>query len=221
MCGRFISPSESDLERYWHLVPGDAYRQSFNVAPSQDVWVIRKRRSAELELAPMRWGFRPNWAKREWINARAETVFETKAFASAALRYRCLVPAIGWYEWSGVKPVRQPHVLHLDGFEPFAFAGIHTAREIATGWERSFAILTRPATAALTAIHDRMPVVLAPDQFEPWLDAATPRAMLEAQITPPFAPIRTYPVSTHVNRPANDDPECMRPLAQSAAMDTS
>jgi putative SOS response-associated peptidase YedK len=213
MCGRFISPSEADIERYWQLVPGSEYKQSFNIAPSQDVWIIRHDRSGAPEIAPFRWGFRPAWAKREWINARSETVFETRAFASAAKRHRCLVPAIGWYEWSGEKPSRQPHVLHLNGFEPFAFAGIYTAREVESKWQQSFAILTRPATAALSMIHDRMPVVLAPEQYAAWLDAATPRATLEAQITPPFAPIQTYPVSTLVNRPANDSPECIRRLS--------
>jgi putative SOS response-associated peptidase YedK len=212
MCGRFISPSESDIERYWHLVPGEAYRQSFNVAPSQDVWVIRHDSQGIRTVAPLRWGFRPVWAKREWINARAETVFDTRAFAAAAKSNRCIVPAIGWYEWSGEKPARQPHVLHLDGFKPFAFAGIYTARESDSGWERSFAILTRRATDAIATIHDRMPVVLTAEQQARWLDAAASRAALEALLAPaPDAAIQSYPVSTLVNRPANDTPECMQP----------
>ena len=210
MCGRFISPPAADIERHWHLDPGEAYRQSFNVAPSQDVWIIRDAKNGEREIAAFRWGFRPQWAKREWINARSETAFDSKAFAPAALKHRCLVPAIGWYEWSGEKPARQPHALHLEGFAPFAFAGIYTARETESGWQPSFAILTRPATPALSAIHTRMPVVLGPAQYAPWLDRAASRATAEAQITQPFAPIQSYPVSTLVNRPANDSPECLR-----------
>lgn len=217
MCGRFITPSESDIERYWHLVPSEAYRQSFNVAPSQDVWVIRRDHQGSLAVAPLRWGFRPSWAKREWINARAETVFDTKAFAAAAKRHRCIVPTIGWYEWSGEKPTRQPHVLHLDGFKPFAFAGIYTARETESGWVRSFAIVTRQAIEAIAAIHDRMPVVLAPQQQAAWLDAAAPRQTLEALLAPaPEVPIESYPVSTLVNRPANDTPECIRRADESS-----
>jgi putative SOS response-associated peptidase YedK len=213
MCGRFISPSESDIERHWHLVPGDAYRQSFNVAPSQDVWVIRRDSHGSLAIAPFRWGFHPAWAKREWINARAETVFDTKAFAAAAKKNRCIVPAIGWYEWAGEKPARQPYVLHTDGFRPFAFAAIHTARETEQGWERSFAILTRQAVESIAAIHDRMPVVLTAEQQERWLDAAASRDALASLLAPPpLTVIATYPVSTLVNRPANDSAECIRRL---------
>ena len=129
MCGRYITPEQGDIERHWDLVPATSYRQNFNTAPTQDAPVVFINDDGVRELRMFRWGFQPHWAKRAWINARSETLFESRAFAPAAKRRRCLVPAIGWYEWQGSKAPKQPYVFHVDGFRPFAFAGIWTARE--------------------------------------------------------------------------------------------
>jgi putative SOS response-associated peptidase YedK len=218
MCGRFITPQQSDIERHWHLVPGDAYRQSFNLAPSQRAWVIRLDAEQNRSIEPFVWGFQPHWASRAWINARAETVFGSRAFAPAAKRYRCLVPTIGWYEWVGDKP-KQPYVFHLAGLKPFAFAGIFTARPVDGADELNFAILTRNASPDIAALHHRMPAIVPPDAYADWLDPSTPAARLEAILGVSTEQVQTYTVSTYVNRPANNDAECMRMVEAPSASD--
>jgi putative SOS response-associated peptidase YedK len=108
MCGRYLIPDEADVEREWNARPGAIqYFQTFNFAPTQNGPVLIEREGARaVEL--MTWGFQPFWAKRAWINARAETVLENRAFAPAAKRQRCLVIASGWYEWTGTKAPKQP-----------------------------------------------------------------------------------------------------------------
>jgi putative SOS response-associated peptidase YedK len=208
MCGRYITPEESDLERHWQLTPKIGYRQRFNLAPSLLAPIVRHDSEGKPELVSFRWGFQPPWAKRSWINARSETVFQASAFKIAAQKRRCLVPAIGWYEWQGSKPPKQPYCHHLDGFRPFAFAGIWTAREINGGWSHNFAILTRPATKYLERIHDRMPVILDPKHYDAWLSPGTVEPA--TLIVEPTAPVSAYRVSTLVSRPENDGPECLR-----------
>lgn len=214
MCGRFITPDEAALERHFGLTAPPDFTQSFNLAPSRPAPVIRLDPEGARDLALLTWGFQPVWARRAWINARSETVFETKAFAAAARKRRCLVPAIGWYEWQGAEAPRQPYVFHLGGFRPFAFAGIWTARETDAGWVRSFAILTTAAEGALRAIHDRKPLVLAEDAYTAWLSPDTSAADAKALLASDFRGIVTYRVSPYVNKPANDDPGCIAPLEE-------
>jgi putative SOS response-associated peptidase YedK len=212
MCGRFITPDQAAIERHWGLVAPAIFTQSFNMAPSQLAPVIRVNENDGQELALLTWGFQPSWAKRAWINARSETIFESKAFASAARKRRCIVPAVGWYEWQGKTPPRQPYVFHRDGFLPFGFAGIWTAREVDEQWQRSFAIVTAAASGELAEIHHRRPVVLSTEAQLEWLsadlDAAT--AMNLFQQEPHL--IKTYRVSGYVNKPVNNDPNCIAPL---------
>lgn len=211
MCGRYITPAEGDLERHWDLTPNEAYRQNFNTAPSQLAPVVRLGANGEPELYSFHWGFQPSWAKRAWINARSETAFDSKAFAAAAKKRRCLVPAIGWYEWQGSKPPKQPWCFHLDGFLPFAFAGIWTARDTDNGPDMNFAILTQAASDELAPIHNRMPVIVEPDNYMAWLSPDTDNP---AQLIRPAASVvQTHKVSTLVNKPQNNGPECIAPLA--------
>jgi putative SOS response-associated peptidase YedK len=214
MCGRFLTPDEADFERHWQLAPPAAYRQSFNVAPSQLAAIVRMRsdgsRAAELYV----WGFKPAWSARHWINARAETVFTSAAFSRSARGQRCLVPAAGWYEWQGERAPKQPFVHFRDGFEPIAFAGIFTSEKSRDEPIRSFAILTRPASAAIAHVHDRMPVVLAPAHYSLWLDPSTDRAELEQVLRAPPPEVLTRRISTRVNKPEHDDPSCIEPLAE-------
>lgn len=216
MCGRFITPDQAAIEREWGLVAPADFTQSYNLAPSQLAPVIRLDQNGEPDLSLLTWGFQPSWAKRGWINARSETLFESKAFASAARKRRCIVPSIGWYEWQGRKAPRQPYVFHRDGFLPFAFAGIWTAREVDGVWERSFAIATMAASGEHAKIHPRKPVVLGADAQQAWIDPATDddRAM-ELIATEAYA-IDAYKVSTFVNKPENDDARCIEPLPESA-----
>jgi putative SOS response-associated peptidase YedK len=209
MCGRYLTPEEADLERAWELDPPEGYRQSFNLAPSQLAPVVRSGESG-MSLVQLVWGFQPHWAKRGWINARSETVFSSRAFATAARRSRCLVPALGWYEWQGSKPPRQPWIFHLDGFRPFAFAGIWSPAGEKT--PESFAILTTEAAPALAEIHGRMPVVVDPSDYQRWLAPDCDQDEAGTIIGNNQVDMAVYKVSSYVNKPANNDAACIRPL---------
>lgn len=212
MCGRFLTPDEAAFERHWGIKPPLGYARSYNVAPSHLVPVIRRDPEGVLRADLFTWNFRPKWAKRGWINARAETAWTNRAFASAAGKRRCLIPAIGWYEWKGAKAPKQPHVLYLDGFRPFSFAGIWTGRELEGGWEHSFAILTRDAPAPIAGIHDRMPAVLHSSQYEAWLSADTAAEQARDIALAQTGEIEAYPVSTYVNKPGNEGERCIGPV---------
>ena len=209
MCGRYLTPEEADLERAWELDPPEGYRRSYNLAPSQLAPVVRADENG-MRLDQLVWGFQPHWVKRAWINARSETVFSSRAFAPAARRTRCLVPAIGWYEWQGARPPRQPWIFHRDGFKPFAFAGIWTPAGAET--PESFAILTTEAAPELAEIHKRMPVVLDTGHHARWLASDCSEDEASEIIGNNQADMAVYKVSSYVNKPANNDAECIRPL---------
>jgi len=209
MCGRYLTPEESDLERAWGLSPPDGYIRSWNFAPSQLAPVLRPGAAGELSLDMLVWGFRPHWAKRAWINARSETVFSSRAFAESARHKRCLVPALGWYEWQGEKPPRQPWLFHFAGFRPFAFAGIWT--DGGADVEPNFAILTTEAAPELAAIHGRMPVVLSDTDCGRWLADDCPKDEASAIIGNNRTDASAYKVSSHVNKPEHNDAGCISP----------
>jgi len=210
MCGRYLTPAEADFERGWKLHAPTAYRQSFNLAPSQSAPVLLPAEGGGLRLDLLVWGFQPPWAERAWINARSETVFSSRAFAPAARQHRCLVPALGWYEWQGASPPRQPWVFHLDGFRPFAFAGIFCpARADKPG---NFAILTTAAAPGLVHIHGRMPVALDEGEQQGWIDQALTETAALAILERNRRDFSAYKVSAYVNKPANNDAECIAPL---------
>lgn len=213
MCGRYLTPDERAFERHWRVAPPSGYRRSFNVAPSQLAPIVRVRRDGTRAAELFVWGFRPQWAERSWINARAETVFTSGAFSRAARSSRCLVPAAGWYEWQGDRVPKQPYVHFRDGFEAIAFAGIWTSRKEAGEWRRTFAILTRPASAAVAHVHDRMPAVVDPAHYEIWLAHDAARDELEQVLRAPDPAIATRRISPYVNKPEHDDPGCIEPMA--------
>ena len=204
-------------------------RSRYNVAPSQSVAAVRFERG-ERRLSMLRWGLIPGWAQdpsigNRLINARAETVGTKPAFRAAwSTRRRCLVPADGFYEWTGRGSVRQPWLIAMKDGAPFAFAGLWerwTVREGAVlrgslaecapgDVVETFALLTTTANAAVAPVHHRMPVIVPPERFDPWLSG-------ETVALDPYPPesMTVHPVSTLVNKPANDDPRCIEPVVLS------
>lgn len=174
--------------RYSQTLPADAMRSLFDyrnqvelqpreaIAPSEPVPVVRQTGGQARELVLMRWGLVPSWVKDPndfsmLINARSETALEKPSFRAAMRHRRCLIPADGFYEWTGPKGERRPfHVARADG-GPIAFAGLWEHWQGAGGEEmESVTILTTNANADLTALHHRMPVLLDPDDFDAWVD---------------------------------------------------
>jgi len=177
MCGRYLTPDEAALEREWNTRPSDFnYVQSFNLAPTQKAPVVidtdddpQKSNGRQRAVVMMTWGLKPYWSNRAWINARSETVFVNRAFARVARRQRCLVIASGWYEWTGDKAPRQPHLFRRKDGRTFAFAGISTNRKVDDEWISTYAILTTDPNELSAPIHDRMPLIVHPFAYDAWL----------------------------------------------------
>lgn len=219
MCGRFeLNVTAPALQaQFGALVPDTAWARlapisRYNIAPSQPCLALRYgKREGRNVAETLVWGYQPTWATRSWINARDDRLFDTPAFRDAARRRRCLVPATGWYEWQSTPGVRQKRPFYIGYDDPFAFAGVWTARQRSEQeWELNFAVITATARGALTQVHDRMPLVLDPRHYAAWLDPTTPEP--EELLKPVEAePDRLYPVSTFVNDPKHDGPECTAP----------
>jgi putative SOS response-associated peptidase YedK len=173
----------------------------------------------------MRWGLLPSWAKDmsieyKTINPRAETVATTPSFREPFKSQRCLVPTDGFYEWRRNGKVKQPYCFEVNDGELFAFAGL---------WDRwtnpqgevieSCTILTTTPNSVLYDVHDRMPVILSPDNYDPWLDPAFRDTASVSKMLKPFDPamMKRYPVSTRVNHMQNDDADCAKPLEREAS----
>jgi len=221
MCGRYTLTHHQDVveafEVQLDLTAGSEWwKPRFNVAPTQPAPVIVLRDGARA-LEMMRWGLVPHWGAQPgakpplMINARVESVTGKQVYRDSLARRRCLVAADGFLEWArgtgkGARP--RPYWFHPSDGHLIAFAGLWTR----AGDLQSFTILTGAPNPLVSPIHDRMPIVLAPDAYEAWLDpsvgADAARALL---VTPPAEGWRIEPVSTRVNAAANDDPACLAP----------
>jgi putative SOS response-associated peptidase YedK len=214
VCGRItLRITADELQNAFGFVAPAGYRPRYNVAPSQDVLAL-----AEGGLRTFRWGLVPSWAEKpsigsRMINARSETVAEKPAFRAAFSRRRCLVLADGFYEWKRDGVSKRPHLIRLRSGAAFTLAGL---------WERwsregseieSCTILTISPNELVGSVHDRMPVIIGDGDRNRWLDGATSRDEARQMLIPfPASEMELYEVSTIVNSPANDVPECALPL---------
>ena len=169
------------------------------------------------EWTILRWGLIPSWADdpgigNRLINARAETAAEKPSFRNALRHRRCLIPADGFYEWvKAGKGPKQPYLIRLKDGQPFAFAGLWESWTSPDGEViESCTILTTEANEVLRPIHDRMPVIIAPEDYGLWLDPATPpKAVQEMLRSFPAEKMESQPVSTVVNDPKHETPRCV------------
>jgi putative SOS response-associated peptidase YedK len=230
MCGRFVSASPPDeLARYFGAELDDDLEPNFNVAPTNEVYAVRAR-DDHRHLTALRWGLVPFWAKdlkigSRMINARAETVAEKPAFRKAYQRHRCLIPADGFYEWAKLegRKNKQPYFIHRTDGEPVVFAGLwerwrprledgKTIDESAEPIE-TCTILTTTPNAEMSAIHDRMPVLLPPSVWDDWLSEDAELDHVGSLLRPaPDGLLTLVPVSTAVNNVRNKGEELIRPL---------
>ncbi|MGZ5036341.1 MAG: SOS response-associated peptidase [Usitatibacter sp.] len=214
MCSRYFLDAEGNVIAYTFRVPlQEPVRRRFNIAPTQLAPVVRAGTLGERELAMLRWGLVPPWAKAisvgtKMINARAEGVEAKPAFRAAVRQRRCLVPATGFFEWKGAPGRKQPFAITVASRPLFAFAGL---------WERwappdgpaieTFTIVTTEANPQVAQIHDRMPAILPPEAEEPWLAGEPADACL--LLKPYEGEVRLRPVGPVVGSPRNDVPECL------------
>ena len=195
-------------------------RARFNIAPTQPVAAVRAAPTGGRELVFLRWGLVPSWATdlkigASLINARGETISSKPSFRSAFRRRRCLIPADSFYEWQKGPSTgrKQPYSISVAGGGPFALAGLweHWAKGDAEPVE-SCTIVTTGANALLRPLHDRMPVIVRPEDFAAWLDPEANVPDLESLVKAyPAEQMEMHAVSTHVNSVRNDDPHCLDP----------
>lgn len=187
----------------------------YNGSPGQEHWVIRQHTdSGERSLDRLWWGLIPYWCKdagggRKPINAKSETIATLPTFRDAYKRRRCLLPIDSFFEWKPIagSKAKQPYAIGMRSGEPFALAAIweNWQRPGTEEWMRTFCVVTTKANDLMSDIHDRMPVIVPPESYDHWLSTLDPdpRGVLEPF---PSTPMTKWPVSTRVNKPANDDP---------------
>jgi putative SOS response-associated peptidase YedK len=223
MCGRYrLSRRKQIIEEHFDSVSGDEdWSPRYNVAPTQPVPIIRQHpKEPVCHLSLVRWGFIPSWTKdiseaAMMINARAETAATKPAFRDALKSRRCLVPADGFYEWQRNGKSKQPFCFEVNEGSLFAFAGLWDRWKDPTGtWIESCSIVTTGPNAITSAVHDRMPVILGPSNYDVWLDPGMTNIDAACELLQPFDArlMRCYPVSERVNHSANDDAECSTPI---------
>lgn len=225
MCGRYVIISSPEaLRRLFAYGEQPNFPPRHNVAPTQPVPVVILENGVR-QFKLMRWGFLPSWVKDPGkfalvINARSETVLEKPSFRNAVRRRRCLLPADGYYEWQASPTRKRPHYIRRRDGQPIAFAGVAETWTGPNGEEvDTVAIITTAAPAEMALLHERVPVTIAPRDFDLWLDGAAVSAELAMamMVAPPPGTFVWHEVSTAVNRVANDSADLIVPFSAEEA----
>jgi putative SOS response-associated peptidase YedK len=223
MCGRYTQTAAFDelALRFGITVEDTALEDlgpRYNVAPSQPVPIVVGHNGGR-RLVMAKWGFHPAWMKDSTlapINAKAETIGTSRMFQGALKHARCLVPADGFYEWKAVsgQKRKQPYYFRLKTGGLFAFAGLHTPPCGEPAARATCTIITTTPNELAATIHDRMPVILEPDDEGRWTDARVidPAAVLLCLRPLPAERMEAYPVSTLVSSPRNEGPRLVEPV---------
>jgi len=220
VCGRFALATEKHvLEMLYQLEIRDALEPRYNIAPGQDILALRfSPQRGDRELVKLKWGLVPFWAEEKsignrLINARAETAAEKPAFRSAFKKRRVLIPAGGFFEWKSEEGAKQPYyICRLDG-KPFSLAGLWERWEKGAAPLETCTILTTEPNELVAKLHNRMPVIIPPEDYESWIDPETDQdAVAELLTAVPAEGLTAYPVSRQVNNPANDRAELLKPV---------
>ncbi len=224
MCGRYrLTRKKEILAEHFGIEPDDNWQPRYNVAPTQDVTVIRQDPAEPKRTGgTMRWGLIPFWSKDpkagfKMINARSEDIAEKPAFREALKKRRCLIPADGFYEWQKSGGTKRPFCFTMADEGLFAFAGIWERWKDPEGkWVETCSIITTAANALCEDIHDRMPVILHPEDYDLWLDPGFENTEELRALLKPYESdqMKRFEVSSRVNAVKNDDPDCVAPTAE-------
>ena len=210
MCGRFSVISNSKtVEEHFNLVRSGEFIHSYNVNPSNNIPVVRLEDDGRV-LTNMHWGLIPHWAKDtkiKPINAKAETIDQKPFFRSAFRKSRCLIPANGFYEWKRANNHKQPYYFRLRDSEMLAFAGLWDHWEHEGESIDSCTIITTEANDVMKPVHDRMPVILDPENYDAWLQEGN-----KTLLQPYSGETIVYPVSTAVNNPKHNGKDLIEPV---------
>ncbi len=224
MCGRFTLTYQQKQRLAEELgvnveeINDADYRPRYNVAPTDPHWIVRMQ-FEEREILSAKWGLVNTWAKdakraAKQINARSETISANAAFREAFGKRRCVVPADGFYEWTGAGATRQPIWFHRPDGKLLLFAGLYESWPAThDNWQRTFTIITTTPNQVVSPVHDRMPVILNGDDVDYWLDPREEDTeTLKALLAPaPDDLLARLSVSQRANSVRNDDPACLEP----------
>lgn len=218
MCGRYaLYSNPKNLAKHFSASLNYHFSPSYNIAPTTIIPVLVAFDKERL-IVPMRWGLTPSWHKEGQMltvlnNAKIETVDTKPSFRTSFKRHRCLIIADGFYEWDSNTKPKQPFYFHNKNIAPFAMAGI---------WDRwvsdeksidSCSIITMAANDIVSPVHDRMPAIISPSQYDEWLDEGLQEVSIIKQIAvnaSAYADIDCYPVTTKMNRVAFNNEDCIR-----------
>jgi putative SOS response-associated peptidase YedK len=224
MCGRYVTPNQSAVERHYHLGRGEnnpypadsSFAARYNVTPQQGnprayVPVIRHRADGNLELATMQWWLLPHWSKEARIkfstfNARTDKVSSAASYRVPFRKRRCLIPALGWFEWQPTAQGKVKWWLHRQDCGIVSFAGLWDRWHRGDAVIESCTIIVGPANATMNHVHDRMPVIIEPQDEAFWLDTKIEAvAALETLLKPPPDDAITGYVVRSDKRPSDED----------------
>lgn len=220
MCGRYtLYHHEEDLEAIFKLDESLVVEPRYNIAPTQAAVVVRATERGVI-AEEMRWGLIPRWVddprtfRANLFNARSETAAAKPSFRESLKRFRCLVPASGFFEWQRRGNSKHPHLIRKRTDEPLAFAGLYSVWN--SGEERlsTFSILTTAANAFMKPLHDRMPVIVNPEHFDSWLDGSVSDARTLELLLQPYQgdDLVAFAVGRAVGNPRNDDSSLIEPV---------
>ncbi|MDP1647187.1 MAG: SOS response-associated peptidase [Rubrivivax sp.] len=224
MCGRYVVAYDPQtLVSGFSVTRVTPFPRRWNVTPQTPVPVVHETREGERVAELMRWGLVPHWTRdanigRKLANARAEGVFDKPSFRQAARRRRCLLPASGFYEWQATPAGKQPWYISSPGAEPLAMAGLFEAwrSNESEEWLLTCCVITVAANALMAPLHDRMPALLAPAQWAPWLarDEQDPVRLAPLLVPCPPAALQAWPVSRAVSRGTAEGEALIAPLPE-------
>ncbi|MBD1927904.1 SOS response-associated peptidase [Trichocoleus sp. FACHB-90] len=222
MCGRFSqSKSTETIAQVFQVSNVPPLTPRYNIAPTQQIQtILQNAEQPQREFQMLHWGLIPSWAKdpkmgARMINARAETVTEKPSFRAAFKQRRCLILADGFYEWQQQEKNKQPFYFRMNDERPFAFAGLWEHWKSGDGEViDSCTILTTEPNDLMRPVHNRMPVIIDPKDYDLWLDTEVKKPELLQPLLHPYSAeeMTAYPVSTKVNKPVNDSAELINSL---------
>lgn len=210
MCGRYVIARGDIVEHFKVEGASVEVTPSYNIAPTQQVPIVLER-DGQRTLTPAKWGLLPAWVKdpkafkASMFNARAESLAEKASFKGPLRRKRAVIPASGFYEWRREGNGKTPLYIQLEGEQPMGFAGLY---DVWNDEVLSFTIITTTPNALMKTIHDRMPVILSPGDYDRWLDPALTHAEEVEDLLKPYGgKMSATVVTSAVNSPKNNRPE--------------
>ncbi len=213
MCGRYGFTYPDQIYDRFDVLEHLELKENYNVAPTQEMPVIEKHSPNSVHIR--KWGIKPGWANTFLINAQSEKLATSKTWSKAFRESRCIIPATYFFEWKKLSDGKQPYLFRLKNKKMFGFAGlVLTYHDDNKKEQHGFVIITTTPNKTMAEVHNRMPVILKREDEETWLNPDETEAENLLNLLNPYADseMEAFPISSLVNKPANNFPEITKPL---------